>query len=77
MFISVLFSRLYVPLFGLLCIALPVLVPYYFWNEDLFTSFWVSFNFRFAFNLNMAFAVNSFAHMYGSRPYDKWVLCRL
>lgn len=71
MYISVLFYRLYVPLFALLCIALPVLVPYYFWNEDFFTSFWVSFNFRFAFNLNMAFAVNSFAHMYGSRPYDK------
>uniref|UniRef100_A0A1B6G1D1 Fatty acid desaturase domain-containing protein n=1 Tax=Cuerna arida TaxID=1464854 RepID=A0A1B6G1D1_9HEMI len=63
--------RLYIPLFAILCIGLPVLIPWYYWNEDLWISFFVNFNFRFSFTLNMAFAVNSFAHMYGARPYDK------
>lgn len=64
-------KRLYVPLFALLCIALPVWVPYYFWSETLWNSFFLSFNTRFSITLNIAFSVNSFAHMYGGRPYDK------
>lgn len=64
-------KRLYIPLFALLCIGFPVVVPWYYWNETLWNSFFVNFNSRFSITLNMAFAVNSFAHMYGSRPYDK------
>ncbi|XP_075224982.1 acyl-CoA Delta-9 desaturase-like [Lycorma delicatula] len=64
-------KRLYIPLFALLCIGLPVLIPWYFWDESLLESFFISFNTRFSVTLNMAFAVNSFAHMYGQRPYDK------
>ncbi|KAF7990679.1 hypothetical protein HCN44_000484 [Aphidius gifuensis] len=64
-------KRLYIPLFGLLTIGLPVFLPVYYWNEDIWTSFWVNFNFRFCVTLNMAFFVNSAAHMWGGRPYDK------
>lgn len=66
-------KRLYVPLFALLAIGLPVIVPYYFWSESLWTSFWVNFNFRFCVTLNIAFFVNSVAHMWGQKPYDKTI----
>lgn len=64
-------KRLYIPLFALLTIGLPVVVPYYCWSESLWISFWVSFNFRFCINLNIAFCINSVAHMWGQKPYDK------
>ncbi|XP_018304659.1 acyl-CoA Delta(11) desaturase [Mycetomoellerius zeteki] len=64
-------KRLYIPLFALLTIALPVGIPCYFWSESLWISFWVNFNFRFCINLNIAFSVNSVAHMWGQKPYDK------
>ncbi|XP_063978102.1 acyl-CoA Delta-9 desaturase isoform X2 [Diachasmimorpha longicaudata] len=66
-------KKYYIPLFALLAIGLPVWVPWYFWNETLWTSFWVNFNFRFCVTLNIAFFVNSVAHMWGQRPYDKYI----
>lgn len=63
--------KYYLPLFALLVIGFPVLVPYHFWNESLWVSFWVCFTLRFTTTLNIAFFVNSVAHMYGNRPYDK------
>ncbi|XP_073992380.1 acyl-CoA Delta-9 desaturase [Rhodnius prolixus] len=66
--------RLYIPLFALLCVALPVWVPYYFWNETLVNSYFLAFHVRFATTLNIAYSVNSFAHMYGNKPYDKNIM---
>lgn len=65
------FFRYYVPLFALLVILFPVLVPYYYWDENLWISFWTCFVCRFCTTLNIAFFVNSVAHMYGDKPYDK------
>ncbi|KAL7728088.1 hypothetical protein ACLKA6_002235 [Drosophila palustris] len=68
----VMFQRkYYIPLFALCSIILPVLVPWYFWQEDLWMSFWINFNMRFTWTLNVAFFVNSVAHMWGNKPYDK------
>ncbi|KAH0951044.1 hypothetical protein HN011_010592 [Eciton burchellii] len=64
-------KRLYIPLFALLAIGLPVAIPWYFWSESLWLSFWINFNFRFCITLNIAFCVNSVAHMWGQRPYDR------
>ncbi|XP_023308966.2 acyl-CoA Delta-9 desaturase [Lucilia cuprina] len=61
----------FIPLFAICSIALPVLVPWYFWNECLWSSFWINFNMRFTSTLNVAFFVNSVAHMWGKKPYDK------
>ncbi|XP_011500733.1 PREDICTED: acyl-CoA Delta(11) desaturase isoform X2 [Ceratosolen solmsi marchali] len=66
-------KRLYIPLFALFAIGLPVIVPWYYWSESFWVSFWVNFNFRFCVTLNMAFSVNSVAHMWGQRPYDKTI----
>ncbi|XP_062125679.1 LOW QUALITY PROTEIN: acyl-CoA Delta-9 desaturase [Drosophila sulfurigaster albostrigata] len=68
----VMFQRkYYIPLFALCSIILPVVVPWYFWQEDLWMSFWINFTMRFTWTLNVAFFVNSVAHMYGNKPYDK------
>uniref|UniRef100_A0A2M4BPJ9 Putative fatty acid desaturase n=1 Tax=Anopheles marajoara TaxID=58244 RepID=A0A2M4BPJ9_9DIPT len=63
--------RYYIPLFALLVIAMPVLVPCYYWGERPWVAFWVCFTLRFTTTLNIAFFVNSVAHMFGNRPYDK------
>lgn len=60
-----------VPLFALISLGMPVLVPYLMWGECLWVSFWVNFNLRFCITLNIAFCVNSVAHLYGSKPFDK------
>ncbi|XP_055597957.1 acyl-CoA Delta-9 desaturase [Uranotaenia lowii] len=65
--------KYYLPLFALLVIAFPVWVPWYFWNENLWVAFWVCFTMRFTTTLNIAFFVNSVAHMFGNRPYDKHI----
>ena len=64
-------KKYYIILFALIVIAFPVLVPCYFWNENLWLSFWVCFTCRFCTTLNIAFFVNSAAHMYGDKPYDQ------
>ncbi|XP_058453863.1 acyl-CoA Delta-9 desaturase-like [Malaya genurostris] len=66
-------KKYYLPLFALLVIGFPVLVPYYFWAESLWVAFWVCFTMRFTTTLNIAFFVNSVAHMFGNRPYDKTI----
>lgn len=64
-------KKYYIPLFLLLAVFLPVAIPYYFWSVPLWTSFWINFNARYCITLNIAFFVNSVAHIWGQRPYDK------
>ncbi|CAH0581234.1 unnamed protein product [Chrysodeixis includens] len=63
----------FIPMFALLNIALPVWVPWYLWQETLVNSFVISFVTRFTITLNIAFCVNSFAHLWGNKPYDRFV----
>lgn len=65
--------RHYKPLTIIFNIILPTLVPWYFWNEALLNSFFVCFAFRYAYLLNVTWSVNSFAHIWGSRPYDETI----
>ncbi|XP_056640704.1 acyl-CoA Delta-9 desaturase-like [Diorhabda sublineata] len=64
-------KKYYLPLFVIFNVLLPVSIPVYFWNETIWNSFWINFNFRFTITLNIAFFVNSVAHMWGQKPYDK------
>lgn len=64
-------KKYYIPLFALLVIIFPTVVPWYFWNENLWMSFWINFTCRFCITLNIAFFVNSVAHMWGRKPYDR------
>ncbi|KAF2899080.1 hypothetical protein ILUMI_07091, partial [Ignelater luminosus] len=68
----VMWHKKYYPiLFFLFAICLPVGIPVYLWEETLWNSFWISFNTRFCITLNIAFCVNSAAHMWGQKPYDR------
>lgn len=55
----------------LLCFVLPTYIPYYFWREDLWVSWYVAAIMRFTISLNMTWLVNSAAHLWGNKPYDK------
>ncbi|XP_021964856.1 acyl-CoA Delta(11) desaturase [Folsomia candida] len=48
----------------------PILFTWYFFGESLFNS-WVMVVVRYVLSLHGTFLVNSWAHWYGTRPYDK------
>ncbi|XP_050508789.1 (11Z)-hexadec-11-enoyl-CoA conjugase-like [Diabrotica virgifera virgifera] len=57
------------PILGL---VLPTLIPYYFWGETLSVSFLVTVV-RLLLSLHATFSINSFAHLYGTKPYDRTI----
>ncbi|XP_076645821.1 acyl-CoA Delta-9 desaturase-like [Halictus rubicundus] len=61
------FLYLYVPL----AVIFPVSVPIYFWNESLWNSFFVAYCLQYVTNLHTTWSINSAAHAWGSKPYDK------
>ncbi|XP_073993498.1 acyl-CoA Delta-9 desaturase-like isoform X2 [Rhodnius prolixus] len=64
-------NKYFFPLQVLLCFVMPVLVPIYFWNENLLVSFFALDVVRYTFALNSTWSVNSIAHIWGTKPYDK------
>lgn len=55
-----------------LCFAMPILVPILAWDETWFISFHAGL-IRYVWSLHATFIVNSFAHMWGNRPYNRQV----
>ncbi|XP_049870762.1 acyl-CoA Delta-9 desaturase-like [Pectinophora gossypiella] len=64
-------KKYYYYLYLLLAILIPVWVPVHFFGDSWWNSFLVSYVFRYVFQLNGTWLVNSAAHLYGTRPYDK------
>lgn len=54
----------------LFCFAMPTIVPS-FWGETAWIAFYVCAVFRFVYVLNVTWLVNSAAHLWGVKPYDK------
>lgn len=54
-----------------MCFLFPTLVPWCFWGESLRNSFFLSAILRYVLVLNATWLVNSAAHMFGNRPYDR------
>lgn len=54
-----------------MCFILPTFVPCYCWGETFRNSLFVATLLRYAIVLNATWLVNSAAHLYGYRPYDK------
>ena len=50
--------------------AIPNLVPWYFWGESLWNAYFVAVVLRYCLALNSTWLVNSAAHMFGDKPYD-------
>ncbi|KAF7465916.1 stearoyl-CoA desaturase 5 isoform X2 [Marmota monax] len=57
----------------LMCFVFPTVVPWYIWGESLWNSYFLAAILRYTISLNGTWLVNSAAHMYGNRPYDKHV----
>ncbi|XP_008555201.1 acyl-CoA Delta-9 desaturase-like [Microplitis demolitor] len=64
------FDKYYTPIMLFLAFVLPTLIPVYCWNESWSISFRAVI-IRYVWLLNATFLVNSFAHMWGNRPYNK------
>lgn len=54
-----------------MCFILPTFVPWYFWGETFLHSVCFATLLRYAIVLNATWLVNSAAHLYVYRPYDK------
>ena len=64
-------ARFYLPLTILFSVLIPSLVPWYFWNEPGHIAFLFLFGFRYITSLHCTWLVNSAAHLWGDRPYDR------
>ncbi|XP_066157260.1 acyl-CoA Delta-9 desaturase-like [Euwallacea fornicatus] len=64
--------KYYIPLVLLLSVALPVFVTCYFFEQSLSTSI-LAVNTRLLIGLHITWLVNSGAHMWGMKPYDKYI----
>nr|WIW77224.1 fatty acid desaturase [Mythimna separata] len=62
-----------IPFIGAICFGLPTLIPVYCWGET-WTNAWHITMLRYVTNLNVTFLVNSAAHIWGNKPYDKKIL---
>lgn len=48
----------------------PILGSVWLWDEDFYAS--MNFNIaRYVLGLHVNWAINSFAHLHGTRPYDR------
>ena len=65
-------KKYYLILMPLICFILPTVAPMWLWGETFYNAFAINM-FRYVFTLNMTWLVNSAAHMFGSRPYDKFI----
>lgn len=66
------YQRKYYKLLVLLfCFFVPTFVPWYFWGESFRNAYFVPGILRLCIGLNLTWAVNSIAHLWGTRPYDK------
>ncbi|XP_072938806.1 acyl-CoA Delta-9 desaturase-like [Epargyreus clarus] len=60
----------YLVLMPLCCFILPTFIPT-LWGETLWNGYFVCAIFRYVYVLNVTWLVNSAAHKWGSKPYDK------
>lgn len=63
-------KKYYLMLMPLACFLMPTYVPT-LWGESLWNAYFVCAVFRFVYVLNVTWLVNSAAHLWGSKPYDK------
>lgn len=59
------------PLSAICCFVIPPAIPYYCWNEEWYTCVFGAGFFRYVLCLHFTWFVNSAAHMWGNKPYDK------
>lgn len=65
--------RNYLASVAIFCFVVPTLIPYLGWSETLYNSFYICALLRYVVLLHATWLVNSAAHMWGRRPYDKTI----
>jgi len=63
----------YIPAVILIAIVLPAVIAWYFWAEDIWIAYYTCSMFRYTAVLHGTWAVNSAAHLWGKKPYDKHI----
>lgn len=66
-------SRYYLILMPIITFVIPTMIPMYFWGETFSNAWYVATIFRYTFGLNGTWLVNSAAHLWGMKPYDKTI----
>ncbi|EDW97111.1 acyl-CoA Delta-9 desaturase isoform X1 [Drosophila teissieri] len=66
-------KKYYMLLMPIACFIIPTVVPMYAWGESFVNAWFVATMFRWCFILNVTWLVNSAAHKFGGRPYDKFI----
>ncbi|XP_030028979.2 acyl-CoA Delta(11) desaturase [Manduca sexta] len=64
------YSKSFIPT---VCFIIPTIIPVLFWGETLSNS-WNLVIMRYVFNFHVFFLVNSAAHIWGNKPYDKNIM---
>jgi stearoyl-CoA desaturase (delta-9 desaturase) len=76
------FQRKYYLILAPLCsFVLPAVIPWYCWGEDFYVSWCYATMLRYLISLHFTWLVNSAAHMWGTKPYDRYsfstIRCRV
>ncbi|XP_055633547.1 acyl-CoA Delta-9 desaturase isoform X2 [Toxorhynchites rutilus septentrionalis] len=64
-------KKYYAVLMPLFCFAIPTYMAYHFLDETFSNSWYIVAIFRYVLSLNGTWLVNSAAHIWGTKPYDK------
>lgn len=64
-------KKYYFIIMPICCFVLPALIPYYYMGSSLKVCFFVGSMLRYCLSLHGTWLVNSAAHFYGIKPYDK------
>ncbi|KAJ1521712.1 hypothetical protein ONE63_003354 [Megalurothrips usitatus] len=64
-------NRYYLAMLFVFCFAIPTVIPWYFWDEAILNAFFVAGNLRMLISLHASCLVNSAAHTFGYKPYDR------
>lgn len=62
--------KFYLPLVGIFCFFIPSVIPL-LWGENIVIAFFVCGFLRYTVTLHSTWLVNSAAHIWGNKPYDK------
>lgn len=66
-------KKYYMLIMPFACFIIPTMIPMYYWNESFLNSWFVATMFRWCFILNVTWLVNSAAHKFGGKPYDRYM----
>ncbi|XP_019872948.2 acyl-CoA Delta-9 desaturase [Aethina tumida] len=67
-------KKYYKPLYFVFAMFLPIATPVWLWNESLYNSFIINFFTRYVLILHITWSVNSVAHFFGTKPFDRFML---